>query len=70
MNKTFRDLRLEKGLTQNEIAKILGVSTTTFSLLERGKIKPSARTIKKLMQKMTIEYKEIKTMYNNTILMK
>jgi transcriptional regulator with XRE-family HTH domain len=34
--KALRALRLEKGLTQGDFAKILGISLSSVSMMERG----------------------------------
>lgn len=45
---TLKNLRLEKGLTQLEIANILGVSRTGYASWEQGKAEPNIIDIKKI----------------------
>ncbi len=44
------NLRMKKGLKQNDIAKQLGVSQQTISLIETGKRKPTIQMAKQLEQ--------------------
>ncbi|WP_297420184.1 helix-turn-helix transcriptional regulator [Thermococcus sp.] len=43
MKNRLRELREEKGLTQEELARILGVTRQTIIAIERGKYDPSLR---------------------------
>lgn len=43
MGSRLRELRLEGGLTQEELARGLGVSRQTIIAIERGKYDPSLR---------------------------
>lgn len=47
MNR-IKELRLEKGLTQKEIAGLLGCNQTALGKYERGDLEPSINTLKKL----------------------
>jgi len=40
--------RIERGITQWELAKMIGIHPTTMSLFETGKIKPSKETLEKI----------------------
>ena len=46
----LKEYRLKKGLTQYDAAKILGVTVTYVSLLERGERTPSFALLKKLAE--------------------
>lgn len=48
IGQTIRDLRKEKGLSQEELAKLLFLSQDTISLWERGKSLPDIVTVVKL----------------------
>lgn len=57
MNNRIEEIRKEKGINQDELAKTLGVSRQTISSLERGRYNPSitlAYKIAKLFE-LTIE---------------
>jgi putative transcriptional regulator len=43
MKNRLRELREERGLTQEELAKALGVTRQTIIAIERGKYDPSLR---------------------------
>ena len=47
--KRLRTLRLDKGLSQDEVAKIIGVGRTTYSKYESGDNKP-VRKLKELSE--------------------
>lgn len=46
----LKEYRLKKGLTQYDAAKMLGVTVTYVSLLERGERTPSFALLKKLAE--------------------
>ncbi len=48
IGQTIRDLRKEKGLSQEELAKLLFLSQDTISLWERGKSLPESVAVVKL----------------------
>ena len=48
IGQTIRDLRKEKGLSQEELAKLLFLSQDTISLWERGKSLPDIVAVLKL----------------------
>ena len=41
LKNRIEELRLERGMRQEELAKVLGVSRQTISSLERGRYNPS-----------------------------
>ena len=41
MKNKIEEIRTQKGIKQDELAKILGVSRQTISLIERGDYSPS-----------------------------
>ncbi len=43
--KTFRSLRLQKGLSQEELAALAGLDRSYISLIERGKKSPTVNTL-------------------------
>lgn len=44
----LRNARRKRGLTQSELAQLVGVTTNYISLIEKGKKNPSTKTLKKL----------------------
>lgn len=44
----IKELRHEKGLTQSELATLLGVNQTAVGKYERGELEPNIHTLKKL----------------------
>lgn len=58
MNNRLRELRKEKGLTQNELAKLLNVSDRSVGFYETGDRDPDTETLKKLANlfDVTIDY--------------
>lgn len=48
IGQTIRELRKEKGLSQEELAKLLFLSQDTISLWERGKSLPDVVAVIKL----------------------
>ncbi|GIN10244.1 hypothetical protein J26TS2_01110 [Shouchella clausii] len=56
MNKeTFRALRLKEGLTQEEFATILGVSTSSVAAIESGRRGISDKVRAKLASEYTLD---------------
>lgn len=48
MKNCVKELRVRKGWNQNELAKIVGVSRQTISLIEREKFTPSVLIASKI----------------------
>ncbi len=57
---TLRELRLKLFITQAELAAKTGITTETVNRLEKGKRKPSLKTIRKLAKALGVEPGEIK----------
>lgn len=62
-NKTAGDMfhkaRLQKGLTQIEVAKKAGVHPNTYAKIERGEQNPTFPTIKKVAKVLDINLADI-----------
>ncbi|ACS98761.1 MULTISPECIES: helix-turn-helix transcriptional regulator [Paenibacillus] len=54
--RAFRKL---KGYTQQELAKVLGVSVAVLGSLERGTRKPDARLMMNIANTLGISYEEL-----------
>ena len=48
IDKRLKDLRLEKGLTQKQVAEQLGISSTCYSGYEQGYREPDLKTLIKI----------------------
>ena len=59
MASTLKSARVNKGLTQADAAKILGISTDTLSNYERGKSFPDVPIIKRMEDLYGLPYSEL-----------
>ena len=59
MGMTLKGARVNKGLTQLEAAKIIGVTQDTISNYERGKSFPDVPIIQKIEEAYGVSYSEI-----------
>ena len=48
-------VRKSKGLSQRELAKRVGVTNSTISLIEQNKVSPSISSLKKVLDKLVIQ---------------
>lgn len=48
INKTIKELRIQKGIKQGDLADRIGISQTSLSLIESGAKQPSQDTLKKV----------------------
>ncbi|WP_455256617.1 helix-turn-helix transcriptional regulator [Peptoniphilus asaccharolyticus] len=58
LNK-LKELRSEKGLNQQELGSLVGVSRQTISLIERGDYNPSITVCLKLSKVLEVSIEEI-----------
>lgn len=58
-SQRIRGIRLKKGMSQGDLADILGVHRTYISSMERGLRNPSLLTIKKFAQVFGIKMKDL-----------
>lgn len=54
--KTLKELRAKKRITQKELAKMIGVSTVQLNRYENGTIRPRLPIISKLAEVFDVEY--------------
>ncbi len=59
MKLTLKAIRTNKGLTQEEASKLIGVGIDTLSNYERGLMYPDVPIIKKIEEVYGVEYKDI-----------
>lgn len=59
MKLKLRAKRVEKGFTQDEIAKALGISTATYNRYEKGHTEMTESTINKVLLILGCKYEDI-----------
>ena len=59
MKNRLRELREEMGLTQEELAKTLGVTRQTIIAIEKGRYDPSLRLAFKMARFFNVEIEDI-----------
>ncbi|HPB88401.1 MAG TPA: helix-turn-helix transcriptional regulator [Thermotogota bacterium] len=55
---TLRELRLQKNLTQSELAELIGVDPAHISYMESGDRKPSIDTLTKLAKALKVSERD------------
>jgi Predicted transcriptional regulators len=57
-NDRLKELRIEKGLSQAELSKLLDVRQNTYSYWERGKCEPDIKTLIKISElfRVSLDY--------------
>ena len=59
MQFTLKAIRIDRGFSQDEAAKLIGISGDTLSNYERGKSFPDIPTLKKIEGVYNIKYENI-----------
>mgnify|MGYP002514174137 CR=1 FL=1 len=59
MNNRIEEIRKEKGINQDELAKTLGVSRQTISSLERGRYNPSITLAYKIAKLFELNIEDV-----------
>ena len=59
LGKNLKRLRTEKGFTQADIAKAVGVTCPYLSNIENGKVNPTLLTLAKLANALKINIEEL-----------
>ena len=59
MKLTLKAARINKGLRQEEAARLIGVGTDTLGNYERGVTYPDVPILKKIEKVYNVEYKDI-----------
>lgn len=58
--RKIQEARLNKGLTQSELARCAGLTTASISFIETGRVKkPSPRTIKRISEVLDLNVMDI-----------
>ena len=55
----IREIRLHKGMTQEELSSITGISTRTIQRIELGKVEPRAYTLQTIADALEVNYEEL-----------
>lgn len=53
--KSFKELRLKKGLRQVDVARKAGINSNYYAKVERGEVVPSAITLKKVLKALGVK---------------
>ena len=59
LGKNLKRIRMQKGMTQGDIVRFLGVSRSFVSNLENGKTNPTLATITKLAKALGVSAEEL-----------
>lgn len=59
MNKTLKIARVEKGITQKELASHVGVTSRYISLIERNDLKPSPDVMQKISKCVDVSVQDL-----------
>ncbi len=54
LGKRIKEIRKNKGLTQDELAEKIGIESTSISNIENGKYYPTADNLEKIMNALNI----------------
>ena len=55
----LKQLRLQKGLTQVELARKAGINDNYYAKIERSALKPSVETLEKIVKALGVKSSEI-----------
>lgn len=59
LGKRIKELRKEAGLTQEKLAELIGIETTSLSGIESGRHFPSLSTVEKIAKSLNVEMKTL-----------
>jgi len=55
----IKELRLKKGMTQEELASVTDISVRTIQRIEKGEVDPRSHTIQSIASALGVEYDEL-----------
>lgn len=55
----LKALRKRRGMTQEQVALAAGITQSHYSLIERGLISPTMRTVQKLADALGVDFREL-----------
>lgn len=59
LGQNLKRIRIEKGISQNKIARILGIDRAFISNIENGKTNPTLATIAKIAKAIRVSVGEL-----------
>ena len=59
LGKRIKELRKEAGLTQEKLAELINIETTSLSGIESGRHFPSLPTVEKIANNLNVELKSL-----------
>ncbi len=59
LGKRIKELRKEAGLTQEQLAELIDIETTSLSGIESGRHFPSLPTVEKISNRLNVEMKAL-----------
>lgn len=57
-NEKIKELRIKKGLTQEELSNRLGIDRTHLSKIETGRVKPSLSLLERIASELGVQLKK------------
>jgi transcriptional regulator with XRE-family HTH domain len=54
-NITLRELRIARGLTQEQVAAAVGTSQSHYSKIELGQVSPTIRTVRRIAEALSVD---------------
>ena len=58
-NENLKEARIKKNMSQKDVADIIGVAKSTYSLYESGNREPNVQTIKKISDALNVSADEL-----------
>ena len=57
--RNIKQIRLQKGLTQAELAKKAGINSNYYAKIERSDLKPSVDTLEKIIKALGVKSSDV-----------
>ncbi len=67
LGNTIRDVRREKGLSQEVLSGLAGIARTHLTMIENGTMHPTIETLCKIAQALGLQTSELLTMMETRI---
>lgn len=67
LGNTIRDVRLEKGLSQEVLSGLAGIARTHLTMIENGTMHPTIETLSKIAQALGMRTSELLSMMETRI---